>query len=122
MSSQARRERMDWVGVSQGEEGHPKGLVDPHREEGLLEHQQGPGEADHQQWLGAQQAEENALERRGHDQLRHPDQVLCLLSWGGRNRLRGLAAGPCVLPTAPPQSLSLPSSPPKVMAGDRAAK
>lgn len=40
-----------------------------HREEGLLEDQQRSREADHQQWLGPQQAEDDPLQRRGHDQL-----------------------------------------------------
>lgn len=52
----------------------------PHREEGLLKDQQGPREADHQQGLGTQQAEDHTLECCGHNQLRHPYQVLRLLS------------------------------------------
>lgn len=68
-----------------------------HREESLLEDEQGPREANDEQGLGTQQAEKHALQRRGDDQLRHPDQVLRLLPCG-QDRLRHTPAGRALPP------------------------
>lgn len=49
------------------------GSPQTHREEGFLKNQEGPREADDQEWLSPQEAEENALNGRGNDQLRDPN-------------------------------------------------
>lgn len=57
-----------------------------YREEGFLEYEQRPGEANHKQGLGRQQGEKDALCRGGDEQLRHAHLVLGLLSCGWKSQ------------------------------------
>lgn len=63
------------------------------------------------------------LDGRGHDELRHPDQVAASLP--RQETAQGLVAGGGGEPCPPRSALAKPlltQQPPKVMAGDRAAK
>lgn len=62
---------------------HPGGQGGTHRVEGFLEDEEGPREANDEQGLGAEDAEEDALHAGGDEQLRHPHHTLGLLTWRG---------------------------------------
>lgn len=93
------------VGTAGGSWGAPRGAGDTHRVKGFLKDEEGSREADDEEGLGAEEAEEHALHTGGDEQLRHPHHPVGLLTWRGAEpvgaRLGGQRCAPIPHPSAP---------------------
>lgn len=74
------------VGTAGGSLGAPRGAGGTHRVKSFLKDEEGSREADDEEGLGAEEAEEHALHTGRDEQLRHPHHPLGLLTCGERSR------------------------------------
>lgn len=92
-------------------------------EESLLKHQQRTRETNHQDRLSGYEAEDDTLNAGGDEELRDAHHVFHLISCSGE--VEGVIITSITYNSnrkTQTNMHTLPSSPPKVMAGDRAAK